>query len=276
MPPAVACQFGAMGQGTPAPLSQASTTCASPHEDADGGDEDDKFRADFPGFDCNTHRDDSVGRHSEKWPEGAEERQRCTEVSQECAVAFSYDSSDNDGPDEDEEDDMHDLKHSGMIVGEDEMQARVADAMRGLRRLEHTRVDPRELPTIRALFVRWSIMQWALEGPMRGAQRPSMPQGDGLNEAIGGQTGIGQSLPASRCNKEQHSVSRQKRTRGDSERDRPGYAQLGTMRGSGCCIVKARRTGTPLRESKPHQPTLSRDDYDTSVPADWRDVRGFD
>ena len=53
-----------------------------------------------------------------------------------------YDSS---GPDAEEEDDMHDLEHSSVTVGEDEMRARIADAMRGLHRLEHI-IDPRELP----------------------------------------------------------------------------------------------------------------------------------
>lgn len=154
-----------------------------------------------------------------------------------------YDSSDDDGPDAEEEDDMHDLEHSSVTVGEDEMRARIADAMRGLHRLEHMNIDPRELPTIRALFVRWSITQWTLEGT-HGAQRPWTPQGDGLNKAPVCQTGIGHSLPAS--GKVQHSVSRQKRTRDDREWDEsPECAQLGTIRGSGCCIVKARCAGIP-------------------------------
>jgi hypothetical protein len=51
-----------------------------------------------------------------------------------------YDSSDDDGPDAEEEDDMHDLEHSSVTVGEDEMRARIADAMRGLHRLEHMNV----------------------------------------------------------------------------------------------------------------------------------------
>ena len=47
------------------------------------------------------HKDDSVGRPSGKWPEGAEERQRYAQVSQEHPGALGYDSSDDhdDGPD---------------------------------------------------------------------------------------------------------------------------------------------------------------------------------
>jgi hypothetical protein len=203
-------------------LSQASTTCTSPQLDSDGDEQDESSsRAAFPGLDCrHTHQ------HNKDGP-----------------GVFGYDSSDDDGPDAEEEDDMHDLEHSSVTVGEDEMRARIADAMRGLHRLEHMNIDPRELPTIRALFVRWSITQWTLEGT-HGAQRPWTPQGDGLNKAPVCQTGIGHSLPAS--GKVQHSVSRQKRTRDDREWDEsPECAQLGTIRGSGCCIVKARCAGIP-------------------------------
>ena len=104
-------------------LSQASTTCTSPQLDSDGDEQDESSsRAAFPGLDC---------RHTHQHKDGP--------------GVFGYDSSDDDGPDAEEEDDMHDLEHSSVTVGEDEMRARIADAMRGLHRLEHI-IDPRELP----------------------------------------------------------------------------------------------------------------------------------
>ena len=248
---------------TTSPPLQASTASASLQwQDEDGGYDD--F---LVAIDCHhTYEDDYAGRPSEPRPEGAEERQRFAQVGQERPGAFGYDSSDDEGP---EEDGMHDLKHSGVDVGDDEMRARVDDATRGLHRLEQMEIDPRELPTIRALFVRWTIMQWALDGPTHDKAMIAQDV-----QGHFGQTATGHNLMASNYGKTAHSamrgtpdnwsarskVSLRKRTRGDSEWDTAEDAQLGHIRGPACSIAKACRTGIPQRHplwgEPPHQPSV--------------------
>ena len=48
----------------------------------------------------------------------------------------------------------------GAYLGEDLIETQVAEAMRRLARLEQVGINPKELPTIRALFVRWTIANW--------------------------------------------------------------------------------------------------------------------
>ena len=135
-----------------------------------------------------------------------------------------------DAGDGDDLDDMED----GVVVSEDEMQARVADAMRGLERLQRMNIDARELPTIRALYVRWSIAQWALQGQKR-THRSAIPPRDCPD---------GQQQEASEADLSHVAtcaVRVGKRARGESDSHADEETQLGHIRGPGCRMVKAHR-----------------------------------
>jgi len=45
-------------------------------------------------------------------------------------------------------------------ISDSDIEEHVLEAMRRLERLESTGIDPRELPTVKALFVRWTIANW--------------------------------------------------------------------------------------------------------------------
>jgi hypothetical protein len=126
----------------------------------------------------------------------------------------------------------------GVFVSEDEMQARVADAMRGLDRLQQMNIDKRELPTIRALYVRWSIAQWALQGPKR-THSPAIPPSDSLDgqQQEAAEADLGQ---VATC-----TVRVGKRVRGESDSHVAEETQLGHIRGPGCRTVKAHRVSVP-------------------------------
>jgi hypothetical protein len=141
-----------------------------------------------------------------------------------------------------DDDNLHNLEHACVVVSEDEMQARVASAMCGLDRLKRMNIDPHELPTIRALFVRWTISRWALEGPSC-TRRPAMQQ---QAPADVGHSDTNHSLMAGCCSgKDTHQVSHRKRAGGDIDSCVVEVASLGCIRGPGCGVAKARRTSTP-------------------------------
>jgi hypothetical protein len=219
-----------------APLSQASTACASPrHDEAD----DNMLQAVMAVVNCHH----TYAR--EKLPDDAEERQGNAQIRRGHPGAGSNcDSSDKKGLDAGEEDEQY----AGVVVSEDEMQARVANAMRGLDRLQQMNMNPRELPTIRALFVRWTISQWALQGPTL-THSSTLPPGDSpdgaVQEQVTVEAGLDQVATAHSvmAGSGRDSVSRRKRAGGDSDIDScvAENVLLGHIRGPGCCVVKARR-----------------------------------
>jgi len=140
-----------------------------------------------------------------------------------------------------DDDSLQNLGHACVVVSDDEMRVRVASAMRGLDRLQRMNIDPHELPTIHALFVRWTISQWALEGPSC-TRIPAMQQ---QAPADLGHSDTKHSLVPGHCSgKNTHQVSHRKRARGDIDSCVVEVASLGCIRGPGC--TNARLTGTPF------------------------------
>jgi len=150
---------------------------------------------------------------------------------------------------------------AGAAMTDDAMSQRIDDAMRGLGRLEQVGINPRELPTIRALFVRWTIAQWEkpcanLTPGIAAAQIHSTRQDEiaqqvwteleeekvhgpvavcALQEAVDGPH------VATACNVDTQSMSRRTRTRGIEKRNAGrGAVPLGHIQGPGSCIVKSR------------------------------------
>ena len=226
-----------------APLSGASTVCTSP-KDADNGP---------------------------TWPEDAREcqgheSQKPTQlrpgspVDSAAYVArdfVSSDSSDDGGLDADSDDDLG-ADHEGaiVVVSEEEMQTRVGDAMRGLERLQGMSIDPGELPTVRALYIRWSIAQWALQGPAHTSRRHATPQrlevgrdGEGQRQATdagdmesnGGQIATSRISVAAEAYFGHNLRDARKRVRGDGVSCVVEDTPLGQIRGPGCRFVKAQR-----------------------------------
>jgi hypothetical protein len=129
-----------------------------------------------------------------------------------------------------DDDSLQNLGHACVVVSDDEMRVRVASAMRGLDRLQRINIDPHELPTIRALFVRWTISQWALEGPSC-TRIPAMQQ---QAPADLGHSDTKHSLVPGHCSgKNTHQVSHRKRARGDIDSCVVEVASLGCIRGPG-------------------------------------------
>ena len=228
-----------------APLSQASTACASPMRDAYEGlhaDVDDSNMQEDFRIPAEMQAAEGAGRLAASAP--------LSQASTACAspIRDAYEGLHADVDDSDEEglhadvddDNLHNLKHECDVVSDDEMQARVASAMCGIDRLERMNIDPHELPTIRALFVRWTIFRWALEGPSC-TRRPAMQQ-----QAPAGHSDTKHNLMAGRCSgKDTNHVSHRKRARGDIDSCVAEVAPLGCIRGPGCGVARARRTSTP-------------------------------
>ena len=235
------CEDGAFPSAS---LSQASTACASPKEDdADAFAIFDSLHA-CQDAKCDDDDDagtpDSMPPYVER-PAGRKRKDR-PERPGDCEHSGSYfDSSDDaclgaDASDDTQDRGAADEQHADVVVGEDEMQARVADAMRGLHRLHLMNIDPRELPTIHTLYVRWCIAQWALEGPAgRATSPPAMPCDDWSDTEVRTQP-----IAVGSCSKEERSAPQRKRYR-ENEADIAEDMQLGKIWGNGCGIVKACR-----------------------------------
>ena len=142
------------------------------------------------------------------------------------------------------------------VCSEEEMQTRVGDAMRGLERLQGMSIDPGELPTVRALYIRWSIAQWALQGPAHTSRRHATPQrleagrdGEGQRQATdagdmesnGGQIATSRISVASEAYFGHNLRDARKRVRGDGVSCVVEDTPLGQIRGPGCRFVKAQR-----------------------------------
>jgi hypothetical protein len=210
-----------------APLSEASTACPSPKQLREAR----SFR----------HPGDAKERQTHAYHDLEDMLGGAAHGDSDCELSDSSQGS-FDAGDGDNLDDMED----GVFVSEDEMQARVADAMRGLDRLQRMNIDERELPTIRALYVRWSIAQWALQGQKR-THSPAIPPSDSLDgqQQEVAEADIGK---VATC-----AVRVGKRVRGESDSHVAEETQLGHIRGPGCRTVKAHRVSVPSGENQ-HAP----------------------
>ena len=236
LPAAMDERCGAGERAASTPLSEASTACPS----------------------TKLIREACPPSFQRPGPNDAKERQRhayhdledmlggAAHGDSDCELSDSSEGSFDAGDgDSDDLDNMGDV----VVVSEEEMQARVADAIRGLDRLQRMNIDPRELPTIRTLYVRWSIAQWALQGQKR-THRPAIPPGDPLD-------GVGQHQEAGEADLGQVStcaVRVGKRVR-ESVSHVAEETQLGHIRGPGCRTVKAHRVSVPSgAEKNQHAP----------------------
>ena len=129
----------------------------------------------------------------------------------------------------------------------------VAEALRQLRRLERAGIHPSELPTIRALFVRWTIAKWetsSLPGisdvnnldstsDRIASQLSNTPQ-----ECVGESSSHGHPYRTHSLASSRGSTDKMKATRGIHKRKDHNSTPLGQIRGPGSCVVRtARGTG---------------------------------
>jgi len=168
---------------------------------------------------------------------------------------------------------------AGPHLSEEDMNAHVADAMRGLARLERVGINPQEMPTIRALFVRWTIANWeknqfggvqqqpqhqqqALEEPscaplhslsgsaeecapmaLEAAHPAPTPHNDwDIATTSDASTTDGHAVAeaeAPAIAARRTALTRRPRSRGIDKRKGCVHVPLGHIRGSGSCIVKA-------------------------------------
>ena len=168
---------------------------------------------------------------------------------------------------------------AGPHLSEEDMNAHVADAMRGLARLERVGINPQEMPTIRALFVRWTIANWE-KNQFGGVQQQPQQQQQALEEPscapLHSRSGSAEecapmALEAAHPAPTPHNdwdiattsdasttdghavaeaeapaiaarrtaLTRRPRSRGIDKRKGCVHVPLGHIRGSGSCIVKA-------------------------------------
>ena len=221
------------GHGPTAPLSTASTVCASPQGGEDKG----------PTWAWPVDAEECQGHERSQKPAQVYQGHL---VDSKAYGAGDFESSGSSDVDADD-DDLDTQECADIVVREDEMQARVRDAMRGLERLEGMNIDARELPTVRALFVRWSIAQWALVGQAHTAHSHATPQGrdvemqrqaiDGVDiEADGEQVATASTRVAACFGHAPHDA--RKCARGDGVSRVFEDMQLGHIRGPGCRVVK--------------------------------------
>jgi len=136
----------------------------------------------------------------------------------------------------------------GAYLSEDLIETQVAEAMRRLARLEQVGINPKELPTIRALFVRWTIANWERNnfgGRAVHRQAPEEASADEYppmtREATQTVCNPDDSAPASNghANPRRAALARRPRSRGIDKRKGCANVPLGHIRGAGSCIVKA-------------------------------------
>ena len=128
------------------------------------------------------------------------------------------------------------------------MQAQVSEALRQLERLERVGINPSELPTIRALFVRWTISKW------EKSLLPDAEQTDARHSSASdhmadqpwtttgecdGESSLSE-LPYATLAYPRGSIYKDKVTRGIHKR-RDSLTSLGQIRGPGSCVVRASR-----------------------------------
>lgn len=143
------------------------------------------------------------------------------------------------------------------------IQDYVAEALRQLKRLERAGIHPSELPTIRALFVRWTIAKWEtslLPGTadvnLDSTSDRIAPQECDCESSSHGHPYRTHSLASLRGRT--HKI---KATRGIHKRKDHNSTPLGQIRGPGSCVVRtARGTGYSA-------PTVRSDNEDSSSDA---------
>jgi len=136
----------------------------------------------------------------------------------------------------------------GAYLGEDLIETQVAEAMRRLARLEQVGINPKELPTIRALFVRWTIANWERnnfggcaaqrQAPEEAIAEDHAPM---THEAAQAVCNSDDSAPTNNghANPRRAALARRPRSRGIDKRKGCANVPLGHIHGAGSCIVKA-------------------------------------
>lgn len=128
------------------------------------------------------------------------------------------------------------------------MQAQVDEALRQLKRLERVGINPSELPTIRALFVRWTIFKWehSLQPDAANTDASHSSASDHMADQPWTTTGECddesslRDLPYRTLACPRGSIYKEKATRGIHKR-RDSFSSLGQIRGPGSCVVRASR-----------------------------------
>lgn len=234
---------------------------------ADGAD-DARFRMPVPGSPCWTH-DSRTASHAGTevacGPEEQRERQKSMDYVREWIVTAS--TEEEQAPDAQpeckpqsqcaENDDAslaageacnsEDIECiDGAHLSPELMQAQVTWAMRRLARLEQVGINPKELPTIRALFVRWTIANWERNNFGCAAQR-QVPEEETADEYAPVAYTAAQTVSNSDvspttnngfANSRRADLAHRPRSRGIDKRKGCANAPLGHIRGAGSCIVK--------------------------------------
>ena len=150
------------------------------------------------------------------------------------------------------------------VIGDDEMQAHVSEALRGLRRLEEV-VAPSELPTVRALFIRWTIANW--EHNISGHVRTTSESEEPTNAWIHDLQPAYEATSHAAASRRPH-MPRRTRSRGINKHS-SGNIPLGHVHGPGSCVVKARSAGDRqiISLSRSYDPTSSMTGSDSILRA---------